>query len=79
MRVAKSAVIAWVVGVSVAAVGLGGPVWAEEKNRKPPTQQQAPAKVDKPAGARDLDGQSAGTDYKGGAKPSTVPKAVAPK
>ncbi len=42
MRVAKSAVTAWAVGVSVAAViGLGGPVWAESTTRQPTTQQPA--------------------------------------
>jgi hypothetical protein len=62
MRLAKSAVIAWALGVSVAAIGQGSPVWAEEKTRKPPTQQQGPAKPGQPKGFHlDLDGANAGS------------------
>lgn len=70
MRITKSAAIAWATAVSVAAViGLGGPVWAEEKNRKPPTQQQGPAKAGQPKGyVIEIDGVPAGA-AKGERKP----------
>ncbi|MBM3623591.1 MAG: hypothetical protein FJX20_23215 [Alphaproteobacteria bacterium] len=77
---AKSAAIAWATAASMAAViGLGGPVWAEEKNRKPPTQQQGPAKPGQPKGIIEYQD---GNDLvllkgaKGGQKPPAAGKAT---
>lgn len=79
MKVAKSAAIAWVLGVSVAAIGLGGPVWAEEKTRKPPTQQQGPAKPGQPKGFNiELGGANAGS-AKGDPKAPGAPGGKAAK
>jgi len=77
MRMAKSATIAWATAASMAAViGLGGPVWAEEKNRKPSTQQQGPAKPGQPKGyALELDGIQH-NDVKGERKPPAAGKAT---
>lgn len=76
MRFSKSAMNAWVVGVSVAAlIGLGGPAWAESMTKPPPTRPpaQQPAKGGQP---KDFMIDFKWEATKGDSKPSAVPKAT---